>query len=152
MKKLCRFRLPSKAPRNHDHPPRTPAPLPRFSKIHVHVCRKQSKLFRLFHKGENFCDFLFAFLRTKPYLKMGLLLKERICSRGETFFCFKVDPFFSEGRYKNHDRVASFLENASIPFHHLVVNTTRITWITHYENTPIQIYRQFQLQKLKNFR
>ena len=25
-------------------------------------------------------------------------------------------------------------------------------WISHYENTPIQIYRKFHLQKLKMFR
>ena len=26
-----------------------------------------------------------------------------------------------------------------------------IFWVKHYENTPIQIYRQFHLQKLKIF-
>ena len=27
----------------------------------------------IFHKGDNFCDFLFAFLSTNPLLKRGLL-------------------------------------------------------------------------------
>ena len=47
-------------------------------------------------KGDNFCDFLFAFLYTHPLLKRGLLLKERICSPWEQIFPFSVDPF-SEG-------------------------------------------------------
>ena len=37
----------------------------------------------IFHKGDNFCDFLFAFLRINPLLKKGLLSKERICSHWE---------------------------------------------------------------------
>ena len=31
----------------------------------------------IFHKGDNFCNFLFTFLHTRPLLKRGLLLKER---------------------------------------------------------------------------
>ena len=42
-------------------------------------------------KRDNFCDFSFALL------ERGLLWKKRICSQGEQFFPFIVDPF-SEGR------------------------------------------------------
>ena len=33
----------------------------------------------IFTKGNNFCDFLFAFLDDEALQKWGLLLKERIC-------------------------------------------------------------------------
>ena len=42
----------------------------------------------IFCKGDNFCDFLFAFLNTKLFLKRGLLKKERICSQGEQILSF----------------------------------------------------------------
>ena len=32
----------------------------------------------IFTKGNNFCDFLFAFLMLKPVLHWGLLIEERI--------------------------------------------------------------------------
>ena len=48
--------------------------------------------------GDNFCDFMFASIHTKPILKKGLFLKERICSQtfasfGSKFFPIIVDPF-----------------------------------------------------------
>ena len=39
-------------------------------------------------KGDNFCYFLFAFLYTKLYLKVGQLFKKRICSKGEQILSF----------------------------------------------------------------
>ena len=42
----------------------------------------------IFSKGDNFCDFLFAFLNSKPLLKRVLLLKESICSQGEQMLSF----------------------------------------------------------------
>ena len=39
-------------------------------------------------KGDNFCDFLFAFLCTKPLLKRGLLSKERIWFQGGQILSF----------------------------------------------------------------
>ena len=37
----------------------------------------------IFHKGNNFCDFLIAFLHISRPLKRGLLYKEWICSLWE---------------------------------------------------------------------
>ena len=34
----------------------------------------------IFHKGDNFYDFLYTFMNTFFLQKMGLLFKERICS------------------------------------------------------------------------
>ena len=45
-----------------------------------------------FAKGNNFRDFLFAFLDNAALPKWGKLLKERICSYGSKFFTFRVDP------------------------------------------------------------
>ena len=39
------------------------------------------------------------------------------------------------------------LESSYAPF-----GKSRSSKLDHYENTPIQIYRKFHLQKLKNFR
>ena len=60
--------------------------------------------------GDNFFDFLFAFLHTMPLLEKDLhvLKKERICS-----FPFRADSF-SEWRQNNFDRAASS-EILSIP-------------------------------------
>ena len=41
--------------------------------------------FQHFYKGNNFCDFLFAFLHRKCLLKMGLLLKEIINCQVDLF-------------------------------------------------------------------
>ena len=35
----------------------------------------------MFSKGDNFCDFLSAYLQDEIFLKWGLLLKERIGSK-----------------------------------------------------------------------
>ena len=48
----------------------------------------------IFYKGDNFCDFLYTFLHTKPLLKRGLLQKERICSQGEQILSFWSRPLF----------------------------------------------------------
>ena len=45
----------------------------------------------MFSKGDNFHDFLFAYLEDKVFQKWGLLLKERICSDGSKFFSVRVD-------------------------------------------------------------
>ena len=37
-------------------------------------------------KGDNFRDFLFAYLDDEVFPKWGLLLEERICSKGSKFF------------------------------------------------------------------
>ena len=63
----------------------------------------------IFHKGDNFCDFLFVLLYTNPLLKRGLLYKDRICSlwlSGSKFFAYIVDPF-SERDKNNFERVTS---------------------------------------------
>ena len=52
--------------------------------LHPSIFRGLDTLCR-FYKGDNFCDILFAFLHTKPFLKRGLHYKERICSL--SFLC-----------------------------------------------------------------
>ena len=47
------------------------------------------------YKGNNFCDFLFAFLCTKSLLKLGRI-------KGSIFFPLSVD-FFSEGGKSKSD-------------------------------------------------
>ena len=42
--------------------------------------------FAMFSKGDNFRDFLFAYLEDEIFPKWGLLLKERLCSDGDKFF------------------------------------------------------------------
>ena len=44
----------------------------------------------IFHKGDNFCDFLFAFLHTNPLLKRDHL-KETICKNCQSLFSRKND-------------------------------------------------------------
>ena len=51
-------------------------------------------IFHLFEKGDNFDDFLFAFLHTKPLLKSSPLQKERICSSWEQIHSFCSRPLF----------------------------------------------------------
>ena len=48
--------------------------------LHLHVFSA------IFTKGNNFCDFLFASLDDKAYLKLGLLLKEGICCQRSKLF------------------------------------------------------------------
>ena len=40
----------------------------------------------MFSKGDDFHDFLFAYLEDKDFPKWGLLVKERICSDGSKSF------------------------------------------------------------------
>ena len=70
----------------------------------------------LFYKGDNFCDFLVAFLYTNTLLKSGLLFTERID---------RVDPFSEGGKIltklpplKMH--FISFLNEA--PCYHVIFN------------------------------
>ena len=66
----------------------------------------------MFHKGDNFSAFLcsqFAFLHTKPLLKMCLHYKE------SKFFPYKVDPF-SDEKQKQPDRVSIPESTCHFPF------------------------------------
>ena len=56
--------------------------LNKFSRVSVNL-----------YKGDNFHDFFFASLHTKPS-ERGLLLKERICSQGEQILSLKSKPLF----------------------------------------------------------
>ena len=50
-----------------------------------------------FQKGDNFCDFLFAYQEDKVFPKWGLLFKEKICSNCSSwskFFLLRDDPKF----------------------------------------------------------
>ena len=47
---------------------------------------------RIFTKGNNFCDPLFAFRKNKALPIRGLLLKERICFCRSKFFPLRADP------------------------------------------------------------
>ena len=60
----------------------------------------------MFSKGDNFGDFLFAYLRDEVFPKWGQLLKEWICSDGSKFFPFWDDPIHIGGNNEN-DRIAS---------------------------------------------
>ena len=51
-----------------------------------------SMFFRLFIKGNNFRDFLFACLTDVALPNRGLLSKERICSKRSKFFPLRVSP------------------------------------------------------------
>ena len=46
----------------------------------------------ILEKGDNFCNFLFCFSAHQAPSEMGLLWKERICSRLSKFFSSRVDP------------------------------------------------------------
>ena len=73
----------------------------------------------------------------------------------EQLLSFLVRPL-SEGTWpalkqQEVPRVASFVGNGeSSPFKALISDILNVRY--HYENTPIQIYRDFHLQKLKIFR
>ena len=61
----------------------------------------------MFSKGDNFRDFLFAYLEDEILSKLVLLLKERICSDGkENYFLYKMTPIYMGGNNAN-DRVSS---------------------------------------------
>ena len=50
----------------------------------------------------NFCDFLFAFLHTKPLLRKGVDPKrKKSACKGSKFFPFRIDPFSK--RRQKHD-------------------------------------------------
>ena len=61
----------------------------------------------IFTKGtDNLHDTLFVSLLEGSFQKMGLLLKERICSCRSKFFPLRVDPIEKGGKNKD-GRVAS---------------------------------------------
>ena len=61
--------------------------------------------FAMFSKGDNFRDFLFAYLEEEIFPKWGLLLKERLCSDGDKFFfSLRVDPE-ADGRKNRNDEL-----------------------------------------------
>ena len=69
--------------------------------IHLRGLDALDRFSVLLYRGDNSCDFLFPFLHTKPLLKWGLLIKERICSqREQSFFSLELTPC-SKGR-RNH--------------------------------------------------
>ena len=77
------------------------------------------RFFTSFDKGDNFYDFLFAFLHTMPLLKRCWHLKERICSPGEQILTIyssgavgSASDWWSEGRGFDPRRVLqhSFVE------------------------------------------
>ena len=54
----------------------------------------------MFTKGDNFRDFLFAYLEDDVFPKWRLLLKERICSKGGKVFPLRADLFIWEATMK----------------------------------------------------
>ena len=67
----------------------------------------------MFSKGDNFLDFLLAYLEDEVFPKWGLFLKERICSMGANSFSYEMTPIIMSGNNEN-DRVAL---PESIPIH-----------------------------------
>ena len=57
---------------------------------------------QFFDKGDNFCNFLFAFLHTKPFWKGVYSKRSEFASKGSKFFPFSEDPF-SKGSIKQFD-------------------------------------------------
>ena len=55
----------------------------------------------MFSKGDNFPDFLFAYLKKEVIPKWGLLLKERIYSYWSKFFSLRVTLCEMGGKSKN---------------------------------------------------
>ena len=55
-----------------------------------------------FYKGDNFHDFLFAFLHIKSLLKGIYFKRKEFAPRGSKFFPFRVEPF-SEVRQKTKE-------------------------------------------------
>ena len=69
---------------------------PSLSKIFICDLRRLDILGRFFchfYKGDNFCDFLFAYLCTNPLLKGVFSKMKEFAPTGSKFFPFRVDPF-----------------------------------------------------------
>ena len=90
-------------------------------KVNGYTCRISA----ISDKGDNFSDFLLAFLNTNLFLK-GVFSK-----RGANFFPFRVDPF-TEGGINTFERVAS-LESVSIPLKnsHLIMTYHHKQFMQH---------------------
>ena len=63
----------------------------------------------IYHKGDNFCAFLFPFMHAKTLLKSSLLLKERICFQWEQILSFESRPLFQKECRKKIEKMASLL-------------------------------------------
>ena len=61
----------------------------------------------LITKGENFFDFLFAFLATNPVQNEVCSVNERIFSTRMKFFPFRADSIEKEEKRKENRRIAS---------------------------------------------
>ena len=67
----------------------------------------------MFLKGDNFLDFLFAYLQDKDFPNWGLVLKDLFAPMGATSFPYEMTPIYTGGKNEN-ERVA-FPEN--VPYH-----------------------------------
>ena len=90
----------------------------------------------IFYKGDNFCDFRFAFLHTKSLLQRGLLQRERICSHGEQILYSKHREQIISFKSKNvapmgWGQILSF--KSSLLFRRDVTNFSRVT-------SPLKVY------------
>ena len=64
------------------------------TKMHLSGLETNCRISTFFYKGDNFCDFLFAFLHTKLRVYSN---RKEFTACGSKFFLFRVDPF-PEGR------------------------------------------------------
>ena len=77
----------------------------------------------IFYKEDNFCDFLFAFMHTKPSSMNGDCSKRKHLHPREKL-SFLLELTYFEGRQNNFDTVSSFASVYKFPFkvyNHLVV-------------------------------
>ena len=64
----------------------------------------QPSFYAMFSKGDNFCDFLFAFLEVEVFPKWGLLLRKEFAPIGANNFLYKMTPIYM-GYNNENDRV-----------------------------------------------
>ena len=50
----------------------------------------------IFHKGEKFCDYLFALLSTKPLLQRIYSIRKEFALKGSKYFPSRLDTFPKE--------------------------------------------------------
>ena len=84
-------------------------------KMMCHAEESKLDFLPFFSLGDNFCDFLFAFIHNKPLLVAFIYNKPLLnrCLRG-AFFPFRVDAF-SEGKQNNFIRVAGSVLTLTLP-------------------------------------
>ena len=85
--------------------------MPTLSNFKVNGYISRSCFSATFTKGNNFCDFLFAFPDNKTIPKWDLFLKEKLCSYGSKFCPSQVDP--TEMGSKIENSRAGSTENVS---------------------------------------